>query len=186
MVKDNVLKIADFGMSRYSSKLTYMVSFVGTPFYMAPQILEQGKYSYKCDIWSLGVLFYQLVTGTIPWKSDNISGYPDIVAQMKEQEKHGIEFPPNVNVSNLYKDLVTGCLRYKEEDRYDWEQIFGHKIFNGRFKNTGLSALDSFTLTELRLKIHSNNLNLEKLISKLPEQLTYWFRNIEMKILRIF
>jgi serine/threonine protein kinase len=62
------MKIADFGMSRYSGKSSVMVSYVGTPFYMAPQILKNGSYSYKCDIWSLGVVFYELVVGCVPWK----------------------------------------------------------------------------------------------------------------------
>ena len=90
LVKDKVLKIADFGMSRYSGKLSFMQSFVGTPFYMAPQILAQTKYSYKCDIWSLGVLFYQLVTGSIPWKLGGNSGLAELLAQIKEQYKNGI------------------------------------------------------------------------------------------------
>jgi len=38
-MKDNVLKLADFGMSRYSSKSNAMHSYVGTPYYMAPQII---------------------------------------------------------------------------------------------------------------------------------------------------
>lgn len=40
LIKDHVLKIADFGMSRYSGKFSVMNSFVGTPYYMAPQILS--------------------------------------------------------------------------------------------------------------------------------------------------
>jgi len=40
LVKDKVIKLADFGMSRYSGKTSFMISYVGTPFYMAPQILK--------------------------------------------------------------------------------------------------------------------------------------------------
>ncbi len=48
-----------------------MFSQVGTPVYMAPQILCSDvykKYSHKCDIWSIGLLAYELITGKIPWK----------------------------------------------------------------------------------------------------------------------
>ena len=42
-------------------------SMVGTPLYMAPQILKREKYTSKCDVWSIGVLFYQMLFGCLPW-----------------------------------------------------------------------------------------------------------------------
>lgn len=73
-MKGNTVKIADFGLSRYSDTMSSMNSAVGTPVYMAPQILQKTKdggckYTYKCDIWSFGVLCYELVTGNVPWKN---------------------------------------------------------------------------------------------------------------------
>jgi len=43
-------------------------SHVGTPYYMAPQILERKSYTKKCDVWSLGVIFYELIFGRLPWE----------------------------------------------------------------------------------------------------------------------
>lgn len=56
-------------------------------------------------------------------------------------------------ISDLYKDLMQGCLKYKEEERFDWDQIYNHKIFKGHFKgvNTGT---ENFTAVELRNKVH--------------------------------
>lgn len=73
-MKGNVIKLADFGLSRYSDTMTSMVSAVGTPVYMAPQVMyiedeQASKYTYKCDIWSFGVVCYELITGGIPWKN---------------------------------------------------------------------------------------------------------------------
>lgn len=42
-------------------------SLVGTPLYMAPQILIKIKYTGKCDIWSLGVIYYEVLTGVMPF-----------------------------------------------------------------------------------------------------------------------
>jgi serine/threonine protein kinase len=44
-------------------------SCVGSPIYMAPQILERTQYTTKCDIWSLGIIFYEMLFGYPPWKA---------------------------------------------------------------------------------------------------------------------
>lgn len=86
-MKGNCVKIADFGLSRYSDTMTSMNSAVGTPVYMAPQILcnqdEGCKYTYKCDIWSFGVLCYELVTGTVPWKNTLHCDIKELFAKIK-------------------------------------------------------------------------------------------------------
>jgi serine/threonine protein kinase len=42
-------------------------TIVGSPAYMSPQILKKNKYSYKCDIWSLGIMTYEMVVGELPF-----------------------------------------------------------------------------------------------------------------------
>lgn len=80
----------------------------------------------------------------------------------------GIKFPEKFNISAEYKDFVLGCLKFDEVDRFNWDQIYNHKLFGGKFQNASNTNIDNFTLTELRKKIHSNNINVEKLASKLP------------------
>jgi serine/threonine protein kinase len=58
LIKDDILKIADFGFAKHSENNTFLKTIVGTPAYMAPQILNHEKYTFKCDIWSLGVMTY--------------------------------------------------------------------------------------------------------------------------------
>ena len=53
---------------------------------MSPQILSYEKYTYKCDIWSLGVLFYQLLVGRPPWSMM----YQDMLENIKKDK---INFP---------------------------------------------------------------------------------------------
>jgi len=50
----------------YSKHFRYMTSEVGTPYYVAPEVLTQQRYTTKCDIWSIGVLAYLTLTGTLP------------------------------------------------------------------------------------------------------------------------
>ena len=55
-----VCKISDFGLAKTFEAQTdsIMVSLVGTPLYMSPQILKKGKYTSKSDLWSIGLIFY--------------------------------------------------------------------------------------------------------------------------------
>ena len=55
-----VCKISDFGLAKTLDVPTdiVMMSLVGTPLYMSPQILKKGKYTSKSDLWSIGLIFY--------------------------------------------------------------------------------------------------------------------------------
>lgn len=46
---------------------------VGSPYYMAPEALKYNRYSYKSDVWGLGVIAYHLVFGRVPWREKNDS-----------------------------------------------------------------------------------------------------------------
>ena len=48
---------------------------VGTPLYMAPQILDNGEYNAKSDIWSLGIMFYEMIFGRTPWPCRDLNSY---------------------------------------------------------------------------------------------------------------
>ena len=80
----NVLKISDFGLSRFANEVAELASRVGTLPYMSPQVLDQEQnYSYKCDIWSFGVVCYEFATGDLPWKK--ISSNPaDFLRHMEK------------------------------------------------------------------------------------------------------
>lgn len=65
------MKLADFGFAKCTKNLTFMNSVVGTPAYMAPQVLSREhfeKYGHKCDVWSFGCVCFQILFGRLPWK----------------------------------------------------------------------------------------------------------------------
>ena len=68
-------KIADFGVAKTEQLNKSFVSsdIVGVPIYMSPQILSRNYYSYKCDIWSLGVIMFEYYFERMPWKATDIS-----------------------------------------------------------------------------------------------------------------
>jgi len=59
------VKIADFGLSRIRDEAVNNMTLAGTPSYMAPEI-SKGKYDEKCDLYSLGVMIFQLCTKRYP------------------------------------------------------------------------------------------------------------------------
>lgn len=60
LIRNKVLKLADFGFAK-SVNADYMnQSLVGTPLYMAPQILKRDKYTSKCDIWGVGLIYFEV------------------------------------------------------------------------------------------------------------------------------
>lgn len=67
---DSQIKIADFGFAmKVSDNRKYSSYNVGSPVYMPPEALNENKYSFKSDIWALGVIYYELLTGKTPWRA---------------------------------------------------------------------------------------------------------------------
>ncbi|CDI75549.1 CAM kinase, CDPK family, putative [Eimeria praecox] len=119
--KDAPFKIIDFGLATRFSNNSYMSTRAGTPFYVAPQVL-QGKYTYKCDMWSAGVILYILLCGYPPFHGENDA---EILARVKvgrykfnEQDWKG--------VSNEAKDLVRKLMAFDPHQRLSAEQALNH------------------------------------------------------------
>jgi len=64
------LKLIDFGFAKQTIS-NELEEFLGTPYYIAPEITKHQVYGTKCDIWSLGVITYLLLTGDMPFDANN-------------------------------------------------------------------------------------------------------------------
>ena len=71
-LRDGVVKIGDLGLARLlGPNSTTANSVVGTPQYISPELCHNAPYDDKCDVWSLGVITYQLCTLRLPFDGDN-------------------------------------------------------------------------------------------------------------------
>lgn len=71
--KSDEIKVIDFGLSKHLDKnIRSLKSRVGTPAYMAPEVIKGHEYDLKCDVWSLGVTMYNLLTGQVPFLSHDV------------------------------------------------------------------------------------------------------------------
>jgi calcium-dependent protein kinase len=69
--KDGEVKLIDFGLSKaVANKNSTLTTIAGTPFYMAPEVMD-NDYNSQCDIWSLGVLMYVLLSGYMPFQAES-------------------------------------------------------------------------------------------------------------------
>lgn len=92
------LKLADFGMSRFLEGENLAASCLGTPLYMAPEVIRPiDGYGEKADIWSLGMVFFEMLTGEPPF----IARRRDEIAMAQRDLK-----PIPENLSPLCKDLL--------------------------------------------------------------------------------
>ncbi len=125
---DFIVKISDFGLSKdLTSKTKETSSLGGTPYYIAPEILE-GKYSNKCDLYSIGVILYVLKTGDknfINWIDFLVNLRNNTIINKNDDEK----------LNNLIKNLVVS----DPKNRMDWEKYFEDPFFKHNDEDFQLS-----------------------------------------------
>jgi len=72
--EDEIVKIADFGLSKMFSAGEKLMTGCGTPGYVAPEVLLSETYDNKVDLWSIGVITYILLSGYSPFYAENETG----------------------------------------------------------------------------------------------------------------
>lgn len=120
----NIWKLIDYGVSRQFVTFfkQYYTSFVGTIPYMAPEILEGKGYNNKGDLWSLGIIIYNLYFQKMPYKGETI------IAVFNNIKASGKKVLEKTGDSNL-DDLIDKLLEANPEKRISWKDYFEHKFF---------------------------------------------------------
>jgi len=65
--EDPIIKVADFGYARFLESTQLAETACGTPLYMAPEVFRNKKYDAKADLWSVGCILYEMITGSVPY-----------------------------------------------------------------------------------------------------------------------
>lgn len=114
--EDNSVKLGDFGLSKILLSHDFASTYVGTPFYMSPEICAAERYTLKSDIWSLGCIIYELCTREPPF---NAKSHFDLIQRIKEGKIGKI---PGVYSPEL-TDVIKSCLKVNPDRRPDTAQL---------------------------------------------------------------
>ncbi|PIA54582.1 hypothetical protein AQUCO_00900861v1 [Aquilegia coerulea] len=118
----SVLKIADFGFARSLQPRGLAETLCGSPLYMAPEIMQLQKYDAKADLWSVGAILFQLVTGATPFTGNNQIQLLQNILKANE-----LRFPPDIHdLSTECIDLCQKLLRRNPVERLTFEEFFNH------------------------------------------------------------
>ncbi|KAI9505815.1 kinase-like domain-containing protein [Coemansia spiralis] len=117
LLKDGVVKLADFGVARFQNGLN---TVVGSPYWIAPEVLQLKGATAASDIWSLGCTIVQLVDGKAPYQD-----LPPMAAMFRIGQDEHPPFPPNISVQ--LRDFLSKCLVHVPSARATAAELRSHE-----------------------------------------------------------
>ncbi|KAK1677771.1 hypothetical protein QYE76_038619 [Lolium multiflorum] len=117
--KGSIVKLCDFGFARAMSANTVVLrSIKGTPLYMAPELVREQPYNHTADLWSLGVILYELFVGQPPFYTNSV------YALIRHIVKDPVKYPDNMSAN--FKSFLKGLLNKLPQSRLTWPALLEH------------------------------------------------------------
>ena len=119
--------LTDFGWSNYMADNSIRKTVCGSPLYLPPEMVKGSTHDKTADIWCIGVLLFELITGTPPFAGNDIESVAMNILKLN------ISWPAQMDPDA--KDLISKILKLNGKERLPIEQILAHKFFNKYFPN---------------------------------------------------
>lgn len=151
-LKNNMIKIGDFGISRIlQGNLDKATTFTGTPYYMAPEVLNQDGYDSKSDIWSLGVILYQMCHLEQAFVGKSL---PDVIFKITKGDMPELSPKFGDGLKNIYDSML--CR--DPVKRTSSTDILKTKFVSQLVEKLDLVNVCNNTSSDNTIKFHSNEI----------------------------
>ena len=170
LIGDNdKVKLCDFGWAKELT-VNNRSTFCGTVEYMAPEIVGSELYDFSVDVWSLGILLYELLMGHSPFKSEKDKN------TMRKIKAHNLIFDKNKNLSKECINLINGLLDANPLNRLKLKDIFNHPFIISKTKK-------DFQIRNSKRKesLDDSNENILKYFNKKNQNFKEDFNNLRKK-----
>lgn len=134
LINNNLaIKLCDFGFAREFKGTLLTETICGSPLYMAPEILNNHKYNLKSDIWSLGIIMYEMFMKDHPFKANNMA---DLINKLNSNKPILL----NNDINEKCKELIYNLLIIDYKDRIEWDEIFTNEwIYSEKEEENNIS-----------------------------------------------
>ena len=122
-----VSKLTDFGWSNYMQEDEKRKTVCGTPIYLAPEIIKEERHDEKVDIWCIGVLLFELITGNVPFQGNDLESLKENILHLR------IAWPKDINTDA--KNLIKKILKLDPGSRISLEEMLQHPFISKHFPN---------------------------------------------------
>lgn len=123
LIDRNTIKICDFGFAKEIKENDLLNTFCGSPLYMAPEILSFHTYSDKADVWSLGVIIYEIIFKKHPYPCKNKFELINNIKSTAQIRIPAFTLEGKSLCENL-KVIIQSCLHKQTHRRICWEDLF--------------------------------------------------------------
>lgn len=120
-------KLTDFGWSNYIQEDQKRTTVCGTPIYLAPEIIKEQGHDERVDIWCIGVLLFELTTGTVPFPGNDIESLENNILKLR------IQWPKEINVDA--KNLISKILKLDPNARISLSDMLKHPFITKYIPN---------------------------------------------------
>mgnify|MGYP001231462927 CR=1 FL=1 len=145
------LIITDFGLAKHFKSNEMLETVCGSPLYMAPEIIAKKNYTIQSDLWSVGIILYQMIYGKVPYLSKNLVGL------IREHKTKKLYYDSPYVLSDSCKKLIKDLLIIDSQKRINWDNFFNNEWFGTNEVLENQNKLMEISLSNYSTMINNNN-----------------------------